>query len=99
MPSPARYTASDDEACRLAAAMKKGSKTMAAIAKPLSQVRIADYVGSKLASAAKAWEMHKRYRATVAGLEALSERELADIGLTRDQIRSVARDASNARNR
>ena len=77
--------------------MTKGSKTMAAIAKSLSHVRIADYLGSKLASAAKAWEMHRRYRATVAGLEALSQRELADIGLTRDQIRSVARDASNAR--
>lgn len=72
---------------------------MAAIAKSLVQVGIADYVRSKLASAAKAWEMHRRYRATVAGLEALSQRELADIGLSRDQIRSVARDASNAQSR
>ena len=72
---------------------------MAAIAKSLVQVWIADYVRSKLASAAKAWEMHKRYRATVAGLEALSQRELADIGLSRDQIRSAARDASNAQSR
>lgn len=79
--------------------MTKRINTMAAIAKSSVQVGIADYVRSKLASAAKAWEMHKRYRATVAGLEALSQRELADIGLSRDQIRSAARDASNAQSR
>ncbi len=37
-----------------------------------------------------------RYRASVRALSALSERELADIGLTRSNIRDAAWTAANA---
>ena len=37
-----------------------------------------------------------RYRASVRALSALSERELADIGLTRASIRDAARNAAHA---
>jgi uncharacterized protein YjiS (DUF1127 family) len=37
-----------------------------------------------------------RYRASVRALSALSERELADIGLTAGQIEAVAKNAAHA---
>ncbi len=37
-----------------------------------------------------------RYRASIRALSALSERELADIGLTRSSIRDAARNAAHA---
>jgi uncharacterized protein YjiS (DUF1127 family) len=39
---------------------------------------------------------YMRYRASVRALSTLSERELADIGLTRGDIDSVSRDAALA---
>ncbi len=39
---------------------------------------------------------YMRYRASVRALQALSERELADIGLTRAQIDDVARNSAFA---
>jgi len=37
---------------------------------------------------------HRKYRQTVAELAALSERELSDLGLSRADIRRVAREAA-----
>lgn len=39
---------------------------------------------------------YMRYRASVRALSSLSERELADIGLTRGDIRDAAREAAHA---
>lgn len=40
-----------------------------------------------------AWEKHRAYRASVAELNALTDRDLADIGIGRSDIRARAREA------
>jgi uncharacterized protein YjiS (DUF1127 family) len=40
-----------------------------------------------------AWAQHRSYMDTRAELQALTDRELADIGISRLQIRDIARDA------
>ncbi len=45
-------------------------------------------------SAITNWRVAANFRRTAAELNALSDRELADIGITRDQITSVAFSAS-----
>ena len=41
----------------------------------------------------RAWAEHRAYRSTLAELEALTDRELRDLGLSRWDLRSVAREA------
>lgn len=40
------------------------------------------------------WDVYKTYRRTVEELEALSDRELNDVGISRYDIRTVARDSA-----
>lgn len=40
-----------------------------------------------------AWQQHRLYRRTLAEMRALSDRELADLGLNRTELRRVAREA------
>lgn len=50
---------------------------------------------SALAADLKArWIQHKLYRQTVAELSALSNRELADLGINRSMIKSIAKQAT-----
>ena len=51
-----------------------------------------DRVAAMLKSLAERHARHGIYRETVTELSALSDRELADIGLNRAQIRSVAKE-------
>jgi uncharacterized protein YjiS (DUF1127 family) len=46
-----------------------------------------------LARARKAFAEHRRYLQTVAELEALTDRELSDLGIARFAIRDIARDS------
>lgn len=39
------------------------------------------------------WKQHRQYRETLNGLSALSDRELADLGLSRGELHAVAHDA------
>lgn len=48
-----------------------------------------------LQSGAQALRRHRIYSRTLAELSALSDRELADLGLSRFDIRRVAREAAN----
>lgn len=41
-----------------------------------------------------AWQQRSVYNRTVAELNALTERELADLGIARDAIRTIAREAA-----
>lgn len=43
---------------------------------------------------ARLWASHKTYRATLAELRALTERQLGDIGLTRHALKMTARRAA-----
>jgi uncharacterized protein YjiS (DUF1127 family) len=49
------------------------------------------HTGSFLGGLRRAWRNYRAYRATVAELEQLTERELADLGLTRGEIEPTAR--------
>jgi uncharacterized protein YjiS (DUF1127 family) len=42
------------------------------------------------------WREHRRYQRTVAELDALTDRELADIGLSRSEVDMVARRCARA---
>lgn len=46
------------------------------------------------ADLANAWRAHRVYRQSLAELQALSPRELADLGLTSSMLRSVALEAA-----
>jgi uncharacterized protein YjiS (DUF1127 family) len=48
-----------------------------------------------LQSGAQALRRHRIYSRTLAELSALSDRELADLGMSRFDIRRVAREAAN----
>ena len=50
-------------------------------------------IGGYLARLRQRWAEHRRYRATFAELEALSDRDLADMGLVRADIRAIARES------
>lgn len=41
----------------------------------------------------RAWQDHRTYRATLAELAALTDRELGDLGIHRVDLRSIAREA------
>lgn len=43
---------------------------------------------------AEAWRAHRVYRQTLAELQGLSDRELADLGLNRAMLKSVAYEAT-----
>lgn len=49
--------------------------------------------GRWIVEARRAWSEHQAYRNTVAELGAMSDRDLADIGISRLVIREVARNA------
>lgn len=72
---------------------------MAHMTKDSHRSRIADLVRSTATSATSAWRRRSQYRATVSGLESLTQRELEDIGISRDQIRSVAFNATYGQTR
>lgn len=42
----------------------------------------------------RAWAEHRAYRTTLAELRALTEDQLRDLGLRRDALRSIAREAA-----
>lgn len=44
----------------------------------------------------KAWTEHKQYKRTVSELQALSDRELRDLGISRFNINDIAREAIRA---
>lgn len=48
-----------------------------------------------LAALAARYRQHRNYRETFEGLSALSNRELADLGLNRSDLRRVAKDAAS----
>lgn len=43
--------------------------------------------------ALEAWAKHKQYRSTVSELNALTDRELRDLGISRGQVQEIAREA------
>jgi uncharacterized protein YjiS (DUF1127 family) len=55
-------------------------------------------LGARLAEIAKdlvaAWRAHRVYRETLGELQALSARELADLGLNASMLRSIALEAA-----
>ncbi len=55
---------------------------------------IASRLAGAMASFSDAYARHKTYRKTVAELQSLTGRELADIGLNRSMIKSVATEAA-----
>ncbi len=46
-----------------------------------------------VAEIAQAWTLFREYHRTLAELNAMSDRDLADIGITRLSIRDIAREA------
>jgi len=55
----------------------------------------ADFGGLRAKVAVK-FQRYNKYRETLAELDALTDRELADIGISRHQIRGIARQAAAA---
>ena len=53
-------------------------------------------LGSLVASLEHRWATYQTYRATVEELQMLSDRELNDIGISRWDIRRIAREAADA---
>ncbi len=51
-------------------------------------------IGSAFDALATRYKQHRQYRETLDGLSALSNRELADLGLYRGDLRRVAREAA-----
>lgn len=60
-----------------------------------SSIGIVERTGALVQRLRKAWNDHATYRRTVNELSALSDRELADLGLHRSNIRQTALDAVN----
>lgn len=83
VPSPTTRTAQETENLRLAAARAHEQETLA------SMLRAARQVGSAIAALGTAIATWPARRATYQRLAALSDRELADIGLTRGEIANV----------
>jgi uncharacterized protein YjiS (DUF1127 family) len=50
-------------------------------------------VSSLATDFARSWKRYREYRATVYELSALGDRNLADVGIGRTDIRRIARDA------
>lgn len=60
----------------------------------LRRMGIMDRIAGSLANAKEAWRRHALYRQTLRELNALSERDLADLGLNPTMLNSVAMDAA-----
>jgi uncharacterized protein YjiS (DUF1127 family) len=50
-------------------------------------------LGTTIESIRNAWTKHRAYRSTLAELRDLSDRQLNDIGTSRDQLKRFAREA------
>lgn len=50
-------------------------------------------IQERLARVAQAWRLHRQYRATLAELRALPERDRADLGLDGQDLDEIARKA------
>lgn len=55
---------------------------------------LGDRLAEIRADLTEAWRAHRVYRQTLNELQALSDRELADLGLSRSALRSVALEAA-----
>lgn len=51
-------------------------------------------IGTAFEKLATRYKQHRMYRETFNGLSALSNRELADLGLNRSELRHVSREAA-----
>ena len=54
------------------------------------------WIGDALAALKTRFARYRAYRVTVHEMETLADRELADLGISRTEIRSIAWDAANA---
>ncbi len=61
----------------------------------VSYAPVSSRIAASVAAARDVWARHKLYRATVNELQSLTGRELADIGLNRSMIKSVAMEAAS----
>lgn len=61
-----------------------------AVTEPGAERAGADWLGRLR----RAWSEHRAFRTTLTELSALSDRELADLGLHRSELRAVARTAA-----
>lgn len=60
----------------------------------LRRTGIVDRIAGSLATAKEAWRRHALYRQTLRELNALSARDLADLGLNRSMLNSIATEAA-----
>lgn len=63
----------------------------------IDRAPVASRIAATVAAARDAFGRYKIYRATVNELDSLSNRELADIGMNRSMIKSVATEAAYGR--
>ena len=61
-----------------------------------AELTLGGWFSALRADLAQRWTRHQLYKTTLAELSQLTDRDLADLGLHRESIRDIAKDAARA---